>query len=385
MGRDVASNGFTILIVLVVCLAMLAGWTRNAFVNEGPLEEAIFFDVARGASLTQVSENLAEAGAVSSALLFRLNTRFQDRAQELRFGTYEIPPRATMDEVLDIVTSGAASVVRYQATFIIRNAGTGELRLRERVPGTGEVVELATFAYEDGAPDVYTELVAQGGVSYRVQVPEGLTSWQIVEALRRADFLSGDVTALPDEGSLAPDTYDVTAGTAISEVLARMAEAQSDFLAQAWENRAEGLPIETPEGALILASIVQKETAVSTELPQVASVFVNRLNEGMRLDADSTTIYGMTRGEWVEDLDIRTADLREETPWNTRVIGGLPLTAIAHPGRDAIEAVLNPAETPYFYFVADGTGGHAFAETLSEHNDNVARWQEIERARSDDG
>ena len=282
-----------------MALAILAGWTRNAFVNEGPLDEAIYFDVASGARLTGVSEDLAEAGAVSSALLFRLNTRFQDRAQDLRFGTYEIPAGASMDDILDIVTSGGASVVRYQATYVLRNAGTGELRLRERVPGSGEVVELATFAYEDGIPEVYTDLVAQGGVNYRVAIPEGLTSWQIVEGLRQADFLDGDVAEMPGRGSLAPDTYDVSRGTTRGELLGRMATAQAASLAEAWENRAEGLPLESPEEALILASIIEKETGVASERELVASVFINRLNLGMRLQTDPTVIYGVTEGRGV--------------------------------------------------------------------------------------
>ena len=385
MGRDVASNGFTIVIVLAVALAILAGWTRNAFINEGPLTEAIYFDVERGARLDQISENLADAGAVSSALLFRLNTRFQDRAQDLNFGTFEIPAGASMTEVLDIVTQPTASVERYRATYQLRPQGTGVMRLTERRSGTGERVELARFTFEEGVPEVYSDLVDRGGVNFWVQVPEGLTSWAIVEGLRQAPFLSGEINDLPTEGMLAPDTYNVSRGFGRSDLLARMEAAQADILEDLWAARADGLPLQSPEGAIILASIVQKETAVASELPQVASVFINRINEGMRLDADSTTIYGMTGGEWVEDLDITNADLDEQTPWNTRAIGGLPITAIAHPGRDAIEAVLNPADTPYFYFVADGTGGHAFAETLREHNVNVQRWLEIERQQSDGG
>lgn len=379
MGRDIASNGFTIVIVLAIALAGMAGWVNSAFEAEGPLEEAIYFDVARGDRLAGVSDELEAAGAVSSALMFRLNARFQEREQELRFGTYEIPAASSMDEILDIVTTGAASVERYRATYQLRAQGTGVMRLTERASGSGQAVELARFGPGDAVPEAYTDLVEQGAVNFRVQVPEGLTSWAIVEALRAAPFLSGEIDGLPDEGGLAPDTYGVAQGGDRAELVARMEARQAELVAELWANRAPDLPLRSPEGAIILASIVQKETAVASELPQVASVFVNRLNQSMRLDADSTTIYGMTRGAWVEDLDIRTRDLREETPWNTRVISGLPLTAIAHPGRDALAAVLNPADTPYLFFVADGTGGHAFAETLAEHNINVRRWLEIER------
>ena len=385
MGRDVASNGFTIVIVLAIALAILAGWTRNAFVDQGPLQEAAFFNVERGDSLARVSENLSEAGVVNSALLFRLNTRFQDRAQELRFGTYEIPAGASMNDVLDIVTSGAASVVRYQATYVLRNAGTGELRLRERVPGSGEVIELATFAYEDGVPEVYSNLVAEGGVNYRVSIPEGLTSWQIVEGLQQADFLAGEVSELPAEGSLAPNTYEVDRGTERLELLERMATAQAETLAEAWENRAEGLPLETPEDALILASIIEKETGVASERELVASVFINRLNIGMRLQTDPTVIYGVTGGQGVLGRGLRQSELDAQNPYNTYQIDGLPPTPIANPGAASIQAALNPDESEFIFFVADGSGGHAFAVTLDEHNANVARWREIERARQDDG
>ncbi|MEM1273880.1 MAG: endolytic transglycosylase MltG [Pseudomonadota bacterium] len=385
MGRDIAANGFTIVIALAIAIAILAGWTRNQVVGPGPLTEAVFFDIASGATLNEVSEDLEAAGAVSSGLLFRLNARYQERAQDLRFGTYEIPPSATMEDVLDILTSGGASVVRYQATYVLRNAGTGELRLRERVPGSGEVVELATFAYEDGIPEVYDDLVAAGGVNYRVVVPEGLTSWQIVEALNQADFLSGEIAELPAEGTLAPDTYDVSRGASRMALLAEMADAQAATLAAAWSSRADNLPIGTPQEALILASIIEKETGVSGERGLVASVFVNRLNQGMRLQTDPTVIYGVTEGRGILGRGLRRSELDAFTPWNTYQIDGLPPTPIANPGAASIAAALNPDDSPFIFFVADGTGGHAFAETLAEHNENVARWRQIEAERQDDG
>ncbi|MEM8879636.1 MAG: endolytic transglycosylase MltG [Pseudomonadota bacterium] len=385
MGRDIAANGFTIVIALAIAIAILAGWTRNQVVGPGPLTEAVFFDIASGATLSEVSEDLEAAGAVSSGLLFRLNARYQERAQDLRFGTYEIPPSATMEDVLDILTSGGASVVRYQATYVLRNAGTGELRLRERVPGSGEVVELATFAYEDGIPEVYDDLVAAGGVNYRVVVPEGLTSWQIVEALNQADFLSGEIAELPAEGTLAPDTYDVSRGASRMALLAEMADAQAATLAAAWSSRADNLPIGTPQEALILASIIEKETGVSGERGLVASVFVNRLNQGMRLQTDPTVIYGVTEGRGILGRGLRRSELDAFTPWNTYQIDGLPPTPIANPGAASIAAALNPDDSPFIFFVADGTGGHAFAETLAEHNENVARWRQIEAERQDDG
>jgi UPF0755 protein len=383
MWKHVAANGLSFLILVAIALAGAIGWGQSQWRAEGPLGQAIFFEVPRGASLRAVSEDLEEAGAVTSAMLFRLGTEYADRAGDLRFGSYEIPAGASMETVLDIVTAGGPSSFRYAATYVLRIEGTGELRLRERVPGTGEIVELETFSYEDGVPDAYRELVENDQINvYRVAIPEGLTSWQIVQGLNQADFLSGEVADIPAEGMLAPDTYEVRRGFDRNELLAQMRASQEQILAAAWENREDGLPLATPEEALILASIIEKETSVPEERGQVASVFVNRLNQGMRLQTDPTVIYGVTNGRGVLGRGIRQSELRDQNPWNTYVIDGLPPTPIANPGRAAIEAALNPDETDYIFFVADGTGGHAFAQTLDEHNRNVARWREIEAERA---
>jgi UPF0755 protein len=164
-----------------------------------------------------------------------------------------------------------------------------------------------------------------------------------------------------------------------------MAARQAAVMEELWAQRAEGLPYDTPEEAMIMASIVEKETSVPEERRRVAAVFVNRLQQGMRLQTDPTVIYGVTKGEGVLGRGLRQSELRRETPWNTYVIDGLPPTPIANPGRLSIEAALNPEESDYLYFVADGTGGHAFARTLAEHNENVARWRQIERERGQEG
>ena len=370
------------LIVVLIALAGAIAWGQREFRAAGPLSEAAFFEVPRGASLRRVSEDLEAAGIISSAVLFRLGADYAEMSGALRFGNYEIPPGASMEAVLGIVTTGGPSTFRYTATYVLRLEGTGEVRLRERVPGTGEIVELADFAYEEGVPDVYSALVAAGTpVAYRVSVPEGLTSWQIVEGLRAADFRSGEIAQVPPEGRLAPDTIEVARGQDRQEIIDQMLAAQDAILAEAWENRQDGLPLANPEEALILASIIEKETSVAEELRQVSSVFINRLNRVMRLQTDPTVIYGITEGRGVLGRGIRASELRAETPWNTYVIDGLPPTPIANPGRAAIEAAVNPDDTNLIFFVADGTGGHAFAETLEEHNRNVARWRQIEAER----
>jgi UPF0755 protein len=382
MWKSVAANGMSFLIVVLIALAGAIAWGQREFRAQGPLAEAAFFEVPRGASLRRVSEDLEAAGIVSSAMLFRLGADYAEMAGELRFGNYEIPPGASMEQVLAIVTTGGPSSFRYTATYVLRLEGTGEMRLRERVPGTGEVVALADFAYEDGVPEAYSALVAGGApVAYRVSVPEGLTSWQIVEGLRAADFLAGEIAEVPPEGVLAPDTFEVLRGQDRQEIIDQMLASQEVILAEAWGNRQDGLPLADPQEALILASIIEKETSVAEERRLVSSVFINRLNQGMRLQTDPTVIYGITRGQGVLGRGIRASELRAETPWNTYVINGLPPTPIANPGRAAIEAAVNPEDTNLIFFVADGTGGHAFSETLEEHNRNVARWRQIEAER----
>ncbi len=383
MWKSIAANGMSFLIVVFIALAGAIAWGQREYRAEGPLADAVFFEVPRGASLRRVSQDLEEAGAISSAMLFRLGAEYSDMADQLRFGSYEIPARASMDEVLQIVTTGGPSQFRYTATYVLRVAGTGELRLRERVPGTGETVTIAEFAYEDGVPAVYADLVESGTpMVYRVSVPEGLTSWQIVEGLRQADFLSGEIADVPQEGSLAPDTFDVSRGQDRQGILDDMRAAQEVILAEAWAARQDGLPLASATEALILASIIEKETSVADERGLVSGVFVNRLERGMRLQTDPTVIYGVTEGRGVLGRGLRRSELQAPTPWNTYVIDGLPPTPIANPGRAAIEAAVNPEATDFIFFVADGTGGHAFAETLEEHNRNVARWRQIEAERA---
>jgi UPF0755 protein len=258
-----------------------------------------------------------------------------------------------------------------------------DLILREVDPATGRYEEVASFVPGvDAAAPAYEAAVAAGDLRYRVTLAEGVTSWQVVEALGAVDFLAGQTAAVPAEGSLAPDSYEVSRGADRGALLAEMAARQRRILEDLWAARAEGLPYATPQEALVMASIVEKETGVAGERTQVASVFVNRLRRGMRLQTDPTVIYGLTNGKGVLGRGLRQSELRRETPYNTYVIDGLPPTPIANPGRESIAAALDPAETEYLYFVADGSGGHVFAETLAEHNRNVARWREIEAERA---
>jgi UPF0755 protein len=225
-------------------------------------------------------------------------------------------------------------------------------------------------------------LNAGGNVLRQIVVPEGWTSWQVVEMLRAHEDLTGEIAEIPAEGALAPAGYDFQKGDERAAILERMEARQSEILAEAWQGRDPDLPLSSPEELLVLASIVEKETAVAEERDRVASVFVNRMDRGMRLQTDPTVVYGITKGEGSLGRGLRRSELVQRTEYNTYVIDGLPPTPIANPGREAIVAAAHPAETDYLYFVADGTGGHAFASSLAEHNANVVKWRRIEAERA---
>lgn len=323
MARHFAANFLNILIVGLIALGGLVYWGKSEFSGQGPLMTDTEFSVQRGERLQKVADRLAEVGAISNPLIFRLAARYTGQEDKLKFGDYAIPARASMEEVLALISSGK-------------------------------------------------------GINYQVTIPEGWSSYQIVEKLQSVEELAGEAVSIPAEGSLAPNTYAISKGDSVEVVLARMMREQQRILDEAWENRAEGLPYKTKEEALIMASIIEKETGISSERKDVAAVFVNRLNKGMRLQTDPTVIYGLTLGKETLGRGLRRSELDKETPYNTYVISGLPPTPIANPGKESIEAALNPSKSDNLYFVADGNGGHVFARTLAEHNRNVAKWRRIE-------
>lgn len=382
--RNIASNFLTLLIVLLIAAAAAVAWGKHQFTGPGPSAVAQCVQVTPGASLNAVSQQLAEQGAISNSYVFRAGADYMDKARDLKFGSYLVPPGASMEEIVGVITAGGPSTC---GTEVIVRVGVREktVLLRDMNPDTGAFEEMARFnPATETAPEAIIAAVDKPGARLRVAMAEGVTSWQVVEALKAATFMTGEVEEVPAEGSLAPDTYEVEKGASRSALLAEMAQRQSAILAAEWEARPFGLPYETPEEALIMASIVEKETGVADERPQVASVFVNRLEQGMRLETDPTVIYGITNGEGVLDRGLRRSELAATTPYNTYRVDGLPPTPIANPGRAAIRAALNPDTTDYLFFVADGTGGHTFSRTLAEHNAAVARWREIERQQGGD-
>lgn len=382
--RHLASNLLSLLVVLLVAAAGVLAWAKHQFDGPGPSAVATCVQVRPGASLGAVSQQLKDQGAVSNAYIFRAGADYADKAQSLKFGSYLIPAGTSMADILKTITVGGPSTCGTEVTLRI-GVRENALILRDIDPATGEYAEIAKVdpTAEAELPATIVEAEEKADARLRVVIAEGVTSWQIVNALNSVDFMSGEVAKVPPEGSLAPDAYEIKKGADRATLLSDMAKRQSAILASAWEGRAEGLPYASPEEALIMASIVEKETGVAAERPVVASVFVNRLNEGMRLQTDPTVIYGVTGGKGILDRGLRRSELQRRTPYNTYVIEGLPPTPIANPGRAAIEAALNPDQTDYLFFVADGSGGHAFAQTLQQHEENVARWREIEKQRGE--
>ncbi len=381
MWRSIASNTLTLFVVLLLLAGAAAIWAKGQYTAEGPLETAICLQVERGSNMRRVSSELAEKGAITHPAIFRAGADYADKAQLLKAGSFLVPAGASMEEIIDAVTRGGRSTCGTEVVYRIGVVRT-EMQVRELDPATNSYVEVLEFDPAGDVPADYASYTDDADLRYRIAVAEGVTSWQVSEALKSAEFLSGDVAEVPAEGSLAPESYEVARGAERAELIARMQTAQATILADLWESRADGVPLASPEEALVLASIVEKETGVSEERRQVSSVFVNRLKLGMRLQTDPTVIYGVTKGQGILGRGLRQSELRRETPYNTYVIEGLPPTPIANPGKAAIEAALNPDETPFIFFVADGTGGHAFAETLAEHNENVARWRKIEAERA---
>lgn len=329
---------FLILLTVLVVLALGAAaalyggykWMEAQFHAPGPSAEESITLLPRGAGLIRIAAQLESEGLITDRRIFRAAVTLDEGDRSLRAGEYRIPAGASMAQIYELLRSG--ETVHYPVTFA-----------------------------------------------------EGLTSAMIVRALAEVEVLTGEVTEIPAEGTLLPETYHVTRGTSRQELLDRMAQDQEDLLDELWPNRAENLPFETREEAIILASIVEKETGVASERPEVAAVFVNRLRRGMRIESDPTIIYGISQGEPL-GRGLRRSEIdNAQNAWNTYQIPRLPPTPIANPGRESIAAVLNPAESSALFFVADGTGGHVFANTYAQHQRNVANWRRIERQRRNGG
>ena len=378
MWRHIVSNFLSILIVILLALGAAVAWGQKQFTGPGPLAEAVCFVVPQGASFSGLTPRLSEQGVISSEYIFRAGLDYSGKAPQLKHGSDLIEPATPMEKVIDQLTTSGASSCGAEVIYRIGVRAT-DVVLRELDPATKEMAEIAKVKVgEEAFPEELTKALEGQDTRVRVTVAEGVTSWQVVDGLNRFDKLTGEAGDRPAEGTLAPGSYEVGKDLSRAGLIARMEAVQTETLDRLWEGRAEGLPYKTKEEALVMASIVEKETGIAEERHQVAGVFVNRLEKGMKLQTDPAVIYGVTKGEGILDRGLRASELKRSTPYNTYVIAGLPPTPIANPGEAAIEAALHPDETEYLFFVADGSGGHAFATTLAEHNANVAKWRKIE-------
>jgi UPF0755 protein len=305
---------------------LAAVWFSNSWSGAGPLREPATFNVPDGASLRGTAGRLEEAGAIRSSSAFLLGTKLFGSAAVIKAGDYRIPAHASAAQILVILQGGKT-------------------------------------------------------IPLLVAIPEGMPSIMVQERLMANKDLTGPV-AVPDEGSVLPDSYGYEKGESRAAVLARMQAAMTQFMAAQWPKRDPATPVKTEAEALTLASIVEKETAIASERATVAGVYANRLRQGIMLGADPTVIYPITRGKPL-GRRIRQSELHARNGYNTYAMSGLPRGPIANPGRAAIIAVLHPAQTRALYFVADGKGGHVFADSYAEHQANVAKWYAIRRSRGE--
>ncbi|MET0361089.1 MAG: endolytic transglycosylase MltG [Sphingobium sp.] len=319
-------TGLLIAAILGAALVVIGFNFAYGWVGEGPLTADKTVTVPAGATLTSAARALKAAGAVKSADAFLTRAKLFGGSAPIKAGEYVIPRGASNRDILAILQGGKA-------------------------------------------------------LTHLVTVAEGLPSIIVHEKLMAEEELTGTVP-VPEEGSILPDSYAFEKGESRAAVLARMQGAMKDYLTAAWDKRSPRTPVKTPQEALTLASIVEKETGVASERPIVAGVYANRLRTGMMLQADPTIIYPITHGKPL-GRRIRKSEIAAVNGYNTYAMTGLPRGPIANPGRAAIDAVLNPAETKALFFVADGKGGHIFADTLDQQNENVRKWFEIRRKRGE--
>ena len=309
------------LLLAVIASNFIYGWTAA-----GPLERETSVVIKPGSSITSVAQKLEKSGVVKSASAFVNRAKVFGASSTIKAGEFVIPAKASNSDILSILTSGKT-------------------------------------------------------VQRMVTIPEGMPSIMVYERIMANDRLSGSIS-IPAEGSVLPDSYAFDKNEPRADVLQRMQDAMTKTMAELWPERSADTAVKTPLEALTLASIVEKETALKSELRIVAGVYSNRLRTGMRLQADPTIIYPITKGKPLSRR-IRRSEITDVNDYNTYAMAGLPRGPIANPSRAAIAAVLNPQKTSALYFVADGKGGHVFADTLQEHNANVAKWYALRRQRGE--
>ncbi|MDB3860875.1 endolytic transglycosylase MltG [Paracoccaceae bacterium] len=377
MFRSLASNTLTVLILGFFLVGALGVWGKSQFVTDGPLQSAICFKVGSGSTLRTVAKNLVKDKAISSDFIFRVSMESSGLSRRIKAGSFLVPKNASMAEISKRITESGVSNC---GTEIIYRVGITSLKIevRDTDPNTGKMAKVAEFPFDEFANEKLNEFISQHSTRFRVALAEGVSSWKVYKALSDIKFLKGDMENIPDEGTIAPESYDFTNGASRKLLVERMQKRQESILEDAWTARQPNLPLTKKDEALILASIIEKETSVEIERSKVSSVFINRLLRDIALQTDASVLYGITKGKKALGRGLRRSELKKDTPWNTYVNKGLPPSPIGNPGKASIFAALNPDRTNYLYFVADGSGGHAFAENLRDHNINVAKWRKIE-------
>ena len=323
-GLEAFSGFLTFLLILGVIAGFGLVLANHNLKQPGPLASDKVVLIAQGADVPDIIEQLQTQGVIESPALFNLALFVEGNRSKLKAGEYQFKQNASLQDVIDTMVQGKS-------------------------------------------------------ILHMITIPEGLTSQQIVERLRDDEVLAGDVHEIPREGSLLPETYKFQRGASRDQLLQKMARDQKQLLDEIWKRRSADLPITSPYEMVTLASIVEKETGKADERPRVAGVFINRLRKHMRLQSDPTIVYGIVGGQGPLGRPLSRAEIDKPTAYNTYQIDGLPPGPIANPGRAALEAVANPSRTRELYFVADGTGGHVFADSLDSHNRNVQHWRQIEQ------
>ncbi|MDG1155345.1 MAG: endolytic transglycosylase MltG [Paracoccaceae bacterium] len=377
MFRSLASNTLTVLILGFFLVGALGVWGKSQFVTDGPLQSAICFKVGSGSTLRTVAKNLVKDKAISSDFIFRVSMESSGLSRRIKAGSFLVPKKASMAEISKRITESGVSNCGNE---IIYRVGITSLKIevRDTDPNTGKMAKVAEFPLDEFANEKLNEFISQHSTRFRVTLAEGVSSWKVYKALSDIKFLKGDMENIPDEGTIAPESYDFINGATRKLLVERMQKRQESILEDAWTARQPNLPLTKKDEVLILASIIEKETSVEIERSKVSSVFINRLLRDIALQTDASVVYGITKGKKVLGRGLRRSELKKDTPWNTYVHKGLPPSPIGNPGKASIFAALNPDRTNYLYFVADGSGGHAFAENLRDHNINVAKWRKIE-------
>jgi len=319
------------VVFLIILLALLLGgaaaWLWQGFNAAGPLADEKIVVVPKGIGTAGIAKVLADAGVIDNALVFNLGARFAARGAALHAGEFKFPSHVSPRDAMQVLIDGHV-------------------------------------------------------LMHRVTIAEGLTVSEIFAVLQAAPDLEGALPPSPPEGTLLPETYFFVLGDTRAQVVDRMRSQMDATLASLWPGRDPEVALASPQDAVVLASVVEKETAKEDERPRIAAVFYNRMKKGMALQSDPTVIFALTQGKSKLDRALTGDDLKTDSPYNTYVVTGLPQGPIANPGLASLKAVLHPLKTKELYFVADGTGGHAFAETLEEHNKNVAKWRKLQKSQA---